>query len=149
MSSVFTFVCVCLCVCVSVCLSVRLSVGVFAGYRAHLLLLTQETHFWVELFLGQEKETHFFCFFINFHRYAFYWHFFSSYNTGKFLVSSYWSQFFIQDCDIWVEKTLYHQKLKTFEKVHFFMVKGFIFLFFTQFFILGILEISMTCNLSF
>ena len=75
-SSVFTFVSVC----VSVCL--------YAGYRAHLL--TYEPNFWVKWSLGHEKKTHFFVF-RNFHFYAFYRHFsiFSLYNTSKFLFSSY------------------------------------------------------------
>ncbi len=81
-SSVFTFVSVCLSVCLCVCL--------YAGYRAHLL--TYEPNFWVKWSMGHEKKKHFFVF-RNFHFYAFYWHFsiFSLYNTSIFLFSSYWS----------------------------------------------------------
>ena len=70
-----------------------LPVFLSAGYRAHLL--TYESNFWVEWSLGHEKKTHFFGF-RNFHFYAFHRHFsiFSLYNTSKFLVSSYRSQFF-------------------------------------------------------
>ena len=58
--------------------------------------------------------------------------FFSPYVTPvNFFVSSYRSQFFFtQECDIWVERTLYLQKLKAFEifrKFIFFTVKGVIF----------------------
>ena len=35
-------------------------------------------------------------------------------NTSIFLFSSYRSQFFTYECDIWVEQTLYHKELKTF-----------------------------------
>ena len=70
---------------------------------------TSEHTFW------PRNLTHFFVF-RNFNFYAFYRHFsiFSLYNTSKFLVSSYRLQFFPLECDIWVERTLYHLKSKTF-----------------------------------
>ena len=76
--------------------------------KTHFLTLD---HMWTPLKI---KILHVFQ---NFHFYTFHRHFkiFSLYNISKFLVSSYRSQFFTQECDIWVEKPLYHKKLKTFE----------------------------------
>ena len=97
--------------CVSVCLSV-------------CNWATEHTFWHRDLIFGlsdpcdMREETHLFVF-RNIHFYAFYWHFsiVSLNNTSKFLVSSYRSQFFTWECDIWVERTLYHKKLKTFENV--------------------------------
>ena len=91
--------------------------------------------FWVEWSLGYKKETHFFFFEIFIFTLFLAIRFFSLYNTSKFLVSSYWSQFFTSECDIWVTRTLYHKILKTlnFKKIHFFTVKWVIFRFFGNF----------------